>query len=938
MIDISQDFKDQRHGQLIYEFRISEDGGTTWQEIPAEAYPILPLGSLQQRTEDPEPFSFVGPDMELTCRNTSGYWTNAGKTGKVDGAGLVIFRVRSSILGQTEWIKHIQGPVDLTTIRTEAGSLVSFTVRGLLNMLDCYQANVQNATKLISYRTATDVVPGCPSRFVNWLSIEEVDQAHPVGLYELKWNAQEKTAAWAGGEWVEVLQSRTELVGRNGERIWVRSCIGSATAYMGESGEDISQWIAIKEGYPDNTYLKAACEPPITANLGTLKQNLAELVDLDVDQLEVRALDIQGKDAAVTSLQASAWGWNDYRKLTPQVLINLGANRWLISCMDGRLAGTHVITAGYAGVGGSYCYQITNIQQLSSTTYCGAIRAGDYVYMVEDTGGVSDFKRLLTNWKIARLSIYNLGLSTVDGLVGQKIFWKSLAYSADGDKLYMILDVSSTTARPYSLDFAAGTYTALGAAVNIDGPSMIPGVVPEGLNGVYNLYVWATARIVNNINATYLHVYDIDAATQTSYTLGYELDSYYDGISDLADITPISQSGQSVSIFDFVFLLRTGRMMWVSSEAFFAPQAGNDKLHKITIGSSQGLYITGTTKNYTTYSGWPPIPTFYRNTGLTYLYCPAIFREGLVGAELYITSGDNNGLNQTISAVNYYGGFMKITVDAPFTYPILENVSFKIQLAFVLETSSHIEQTSDYGDGKFLQNGLSSDGRGLMDIDNKKIIYEAAENGDSLIRGASLYSEKLCYCTPNNLYVADLAASTATTGGNQYPEVNVNDYENKSVREMLEDLAVSIYGRLIPSEHSGKLKLWSRGGTPMAVYTIARNQYRYAGQWEPYFNYDRVKVDDIEYGPVAVLNQNRELALTSPQICPFNKRSLAKAVYDNIGVGDRRHIIDTDWLIWLEPGDRVYLTLDDDTTKECDIIGTETDFGNKTHRLYLQEA
>lgn len=965
MIEVSQAFKDKRRGQLLYEFRLSDDGGQSWQEPPTSAYPILPLGSIQQRTEDPEPFSFVGPDMEITCRNQTGYWTNEDKTGKLD-AGMVLFRVRTSIAGTDEWIKHIQGPIDAGTVRTEAGGVVSFTVRGLLNMLDNYLANVYNAKQLVAYTDSSGPHPGFPPKYAKWISIKEIDQAHPEGLFELSFNAERRTFTWAGGAPVEILESpnyqgsiELTLVGRNGERLTIQSnSVATETQYfpteVGESNKDVSQWIYIKRtGLPAGYSVAAYC-PYITESFADLKANLADIVDLDLDPLKIRALDIQGDDAAIASLSAT-WDKSNTGYNAVMVL-GIGNNRWLVSSHSNPYRGTYIVEAGYVGVGGSYCYRITNIICLyGAPVYLKGRVYGNYAYLVADTDGVGHYMRFLNNWAIHRLNRFNLGLTTICDSTGagKPLFWSSVDYNPGDNKLYMVLVVSTSQGQIYRYDLSTGNFAAIGSAFATTGPTMLPGIISH-LSSAPNVYICISADKSAGKKIFKYIVYDIINTTQ--YTYDYETGSWDE--EDFAYIGPISigdYAGRYLTqypIYDIsrvTFVYNIGTIVYddylTSYETIFRPVGGKSKLLKVEILKTAGIFISGVAQDF-----MGPF-YYYVNNNTYYMYCARVYAP-LVGRTLTFTSGDNMSQSRVISMVDYglSGGAMKIWFASPFPNNIVSGDEWRIYEALTLSEDQKTQDVTDGGNGEKLVAGgykseatayiLSAERNKVWDLNRGRLILELAENGDTLQTALdySVDRKRLLCATPNNFYVADLDACHATTGGNQYPEVNVNDYDNKSVREMLEDLAVSTYGRLIPSEHYGKLKLWSRGGQQMEEFTISRNQYRYAGQWEPYFNYDIIKLDDVEYGPVAILNQNRVLSLSSPQICPFNKRSLAKAVYDNIGVGARRHIVDTDWLIWLEPGDRGYLELPNGSTVTCEIIGTETDFQNKTHRLYLQEV
>jgi len=809
--------------------------------------------------------------------------------------------------------------VDLGTLQTQAGGLVSFTVRGLLNTLDFHAANQYMAEKPVFTKTDSAVSSGYPSRFIGVLQIVDVDISHPEGLYELKWDNSRKTLSWAGGEAVALGYGITALVGRFGERIEVQGeGLMGWDAFLLYTRDAVSQWLYVK---PGGAYVQAVYEPTASCGLGDLKNNLTPLLDLDISN--ALAMTVKGEDACVTSVQASAFRNITAKKFNPRFIIDMGNSRWWVSSADpdSQWYGSYMITTGFIGVNGTNVYQIESVTYLGPVAMAAGVRQGDFVYFVHDDNNASYQSRLLTAWKIVKFNVNTLEWAEVAGLAGWSIFWKSLAMAQDN--IYMVLYQSapSIAHRIYALNFATGNYTAIAADLGVQrGFTMLPGCVTLDAGDAPGYY----AVLATGPDESYfrLVVYDITNDVAKSYTLNQKRLGDYKGFHSLAAIPNVKRFTGTWWLESLTFLVGYGNILqWQIP--------GDDKILKLSVDTSAGAFIEGTTCNFR-YGG-----IYFNNVSNLYLYCPRI-SQNIVGKKLAVRTGANVGQTTVVAAIVNYGNYMQIIFSTAFPYNFTSGIDFYITWTFTLADTMQEEWTEDWGRGTYLDPALAISDNKVYDVIDGKAVLSLADNldGPALAGAYSADKSKVLFATPNNIYAANISL---TGNRNQHPDVPVGDNDNKSVRALLEDVAKAAFSRLVPSEHYQKLALHPLvQGSPLPLYVIHRDQYRYAGQWQPLYSFDTIKVGDNEYGPVEILNSSRKLEIGSPQIHPSNENSLAYNIFACIGPDSRLHVIDTDWLVWLEPGDAVGLEVGDEILN-CAVLGTETDFENKTHRLYLKE-
>ena len=196
--------------------------------------------------------------------------------------------------------------------------------------------------------------------------------------------------------------------------------------------------------------------------------------------------------------------------------------------------------------------------------------------------------------------------------------------------------------------------------------------------------------------------------------------------------------------------------------------------------------------------------------------------------------------------------------------------------------------------------------------------------------------DHLLYATDKTLFWMNI------TGQNyDFASLPCSDFDDLSCRDVLQNLAVMRNAIILPSEHNKRLTFRYRGASlAFEDFELLSAQYRYDHSYRPYFNYTGVEIDGYFLG----VKTGLVLSLTCGLVQPAFKRSLALEILTNLYAGNRLHRIETDWQIYLEPGDNGILNYYDETLtppadieKQVMVLGVETDINRRVHTLTLLE-
>ncbi len=997
MIDVTQTYKDNLHGAKTWEIQVSAEGSTwndiTWQDCPVGAEIVKPLGSIQQMTEDPQPFRFVGPDMQLMARNTLGFWTSDVQTGRLDTGDTVYVRVRvSSTAG--EYITLIQGPIDSATFQKEPGDMVSFTVRGTLNALDYqlateYCANRQFAKTGWLNGTYT-VTGGAPVKFCDMLTIWPASNSGPDGCFKLFYDAKKKTISYDNGPARGILDMDGASFLISGET----TSQGVAAVYVlwGSMGtrtftalpsEDIETWIVQRHvvdaaSGTDICYLYD-CSP--VSSLANFKAKLTAAVDLDISTIPNLAI-----DTPEPSIYQHVN--DDGSDFYPAAIVGIGERTWLMSSWAGAYKGIWKVMISDDPM------EIISFSKISDSVACYMKLIGTDVVCLCDTSTNKDeftYKSFLVDGSLG-VSVIALATMTETTRVPfagfYEVAWKSFdALSAT--VAYCVIVTSGNNAQIYAIDIPGESASPVGSAFGASGPSMCPGCLVTNPSESY--YVCITAS------------YDFDGSLKyasrgwhigTSVYSAVILDINYDreevigpvGIASAYTETEVSGSVENPS---GVIVL-------------FDKLAYSDVDYKATKHTAAGgdvwviNYSTGdTTFVYGAVGAFPTIP----NTSKNWFYCAPIW-EDQTGKTLAFTSGSNAGESKVISAhtlqnITPPGGssmfVTKIAFGSDFTNVIANGDQFKIYETGVTLGDVVSTKIDELNGTTYLHNEIARVDDAYYEPSSYMVYNNTYRRRDvvgnewrpsaiaNFIRhtGTDSFGRKhslggiiypvygmVPHAFKKNLtgsMLAQVASSDRpwgagkdtdgramiagrymltfinTGGTTQKRQVSANQFENKTVREAIEEVATACNAYLFPSEHNRKLTLQYRGTMPTAVGGITRGQYQYDGLWSPRLPVDLLTIDGERRGNTVADKFGQELSLSSPQTHPSNRKSIANDIWEFLSQSRRWHKVITDWLIWHEPGDVVNLAVSSDTAKECLIVSTETDPESLAHSMTLLE-
>ena len=945
MIDLTQAYKDALFGPLKYLIQISEDNGVSWVTLPMGAEVVSPLGSLTGETEI-EPFQFVGSDIEITAFNENGYWTNSSKTGKLDTGLAIKFRIKTAPQAiADEWVQLIEGYVDLSTVTNyRTGYTVCFTVRGTLNVLDSVLANYVLADRPATY----------PWKFGGWLQVVSVDGAHPEGLFELKLDASEAKISWDNGIGKSInTDSDIVLTGQNYNVITVRNLRGTqAATSLAQTSGTISQWVAIKS--VDS--VKGYYQPFVSLPMDRLKALIYDYVDLDYSGVE--SFPIKRPDPNIINyVPERLFGSTTFTHLEPVCVVGLDNNRWLISFDN----------PGTTGITGAYVLTITEtpyfkVQSLAAfdpahLTGVGPIvnayRTTTYLYLLGEATGENHHRYLNTissGWKIYK---YNLATGAYIGVYGGvgALLWKSFAGFADDD-FYGAIITTGILAKTNRIQISGASlaFTVKSLSAYQVGVSMCPGVV-----SLRQVYICATGYIDSTDNKVKVYLQIYDTVNNINYSVLTEIASDYDQVYSFYNLGPVSMAKRNVvAENNGIFLETFGLYIMLGPITYTAgtktKQLNSDKaeLHGVLIDEYTGyLYIIyGIAKNY---SG-----NYFNciSTGQTgYVFMddlPDWQSATIVGRSIVFTSATNGaivGVVKTITAferIEYMTDRFcsKITFDTALPATLSAGDAFKVYTAGFSLTSARYEYDKIDDDIQFIKEGpmvgtfttIPQSTGFLAGVDfvkafgDKELLFKNVPGGYPLAGDYNADGTRILIVTQDNIQVVDLnQADGIDTTPEQYPEVALADFGDKTLRDAIQEVAISANCFLMPSEHNKKLSLIYRGKTITPVFTLLNTEYKEGPRATPYYDYDAIELNDKKAGVFYAGNKQRDLSLTTQTTPDAYSQSLANDILDHIGSGDRTHEIVVSGRLELEPGDEGYLELKNGTQVTGRILGISTD-------------
>lgn len=928
-------------GPMKYRIEISEDNGISWQTIPSGADIISPLGTLSGETEL-EPFDFKGPDIELTAFNQDGYWTNSAKTGKLDTGLAVKMRILESPQSiANEWVQLIDGYIDLSSVVNYRTAFTCFfTVRGTLNILDSVLANFVLAGRPARY----------PHKFGGWLEIVEVDPSYPEGLYELKFDAGEQKISWDNGPGQSINTSSVlYLKGQTGNQIAVRNMRNQtdATALPQTSGT-ISQWIAVKVDHADANK-KRAYQPNVSMPLSELKLNVYEYVDLNLD--EVSSIPIKRPDANIVNYNCGFVN-NAFERMQPVHVVGIDANRWLISLDGGVYTGNFVLTVTndpYFKVQSFTRFDPSNLG--SNAIIINSYRSSDMLYLlVEDA--VERKHSYLNNtnqWYLYKYTLATMAFAGYNGGTGSILYKSFVGYSNNNFYAGIMTDATHAKINKIvSSDTAALAYTLLTDNF-IPGVSMCPGVI-----SLEQFYVCLSSFIntTDNTINTYLQIYDIK--NNQSYSIMGDIDSPYEP-NRYWQFGPVGIGKNNVIVDYGVTLINTLGVFILMGPIAYSDNLQNPlnsddtKLYEVLINDPDASISMLSSKAV----DWDKyISTGSYNT----FYFPYVEYTAKAGDIVKWTSGANAGITKIISSITtIFSGTSAVLVRIVLTTNLLQPISgvanaqdtFEIYPGSMsLTNATYKYKTKNHSGINLIKESIITAGTipqstGFFVDESEAIsfddnsLYKNVPGGYPLAGDYNLDGTRILIATQDNLQVVDINQKTTP---NQYPEVALADFEDKNLRDAVQEEAISANCHLMPSEHNKRLSLIYRGKAANPQFTILNTEYSEGPRATPYYDYDAVELNGKKAGMFTAGNRQREISLTAQTTPDAYSQSLAYDILKHIGSGDRTHEIQVVGRIELEPGDEGFVELENGKTKTIMLLGHNTDPETLGRNLIVRES
>ena len=954
-------------GPMKYRIEISEDNGISWQTIPSGADIISPLGTLSGETEL-EPFDFKGPDIELTAFNQDGYWTNSAKTGKLDTGLAVKMRILESPQSiANEWVQLIDGYIDLSSVVNYRTAFTCvFTVRGCLNILDSVLANFVLADRPATY----------PHKFGGWLKINSIDQSTPEGLYELRYDASTQMISWDNGPAVNIgIRGAPSLTGQSGNSLSVENMLfyhGDEAYALRQKSGTISQYIAVKSVSGVKTVLQNNLSLP----LSWFKTKIANNIDLDISQVSAFPV-ANGDHTTVNYIPDQLLASSAFSRLYPVHVFSLAANKWYISFSGGALTGLYVLTVDTT----DYLKVQSFVSAEALINEAGAVVVNsfitnNYCYLFCETQYRTDHRtnNTVRTWVIKKYrKSDNAQVGSYNGAINY-LLWKSLAIKAD-DTFYGFIrtDDGSTDwpAKVYLIALSGTstiTITVKTTGIVRPGPSMCPAVISVG-----QYYIMASVYVdyTDNKGKVYLNLYDI--TNNQAFNILSEIEHTWDDF-DYYRMGPIAMARNRISnVIDGrvdtetlgVYLLM-GNIKYNRTDSH-ALVSGDSYIKQILIGnfSNPVVRVTSEAKDYD--------GTTYISTNETAkVYCP-YFSTNVIDMNLIWTSGNNNTQSQEISAQSDCFATIAtrryhltiLTVSLPYTNPIVgesivtgepDGDDFKIVTdVFNASTARFTYKDVDVTDPVYLSEGSANPDTatvgpvsvGLIATikDCRSLRYGhdiiASNIGESYVMAGGFNSagDRLLLATQDNIIVTDIyTGATGEVQPNQYPEVALADFEDKNLRDAVQEAAISANCHLMPSEHNKRLSLIYRGKAANPQFTILNTEYSEGPRATPYYDYDTVTLNDKRAGVFTAGNRQRDISLTAQTTPDAYSQSLAHDILKHIGSGDRTHEIQVVGRIELEPGDEGFVELENGTIKTIMLLGHNTDPETLGRNLIVRES
>lgn len=866
MIELTPAFKKAiKSGPLKYLIQISEDDGVAWQDIPDGAQPMSPLGELSGETEI-TPFQFVGSDIEISCFNRDGFWTNSAGTGKLDTGYAV--KARLKIAPQSidnEWCQLIEGYIDLGSVtRYRTAFTVVFTVRGVLNTLDSVLANYVLADRSAKY----------PHKFGGWLEIVSVDGAHPDGLFELKFDASEQKISWDNGPGQSInTSSNIVLTGQSGNVITVRNMrSGTDATSLPQTSGTIIQWIAIKyiQSPTTGNYFKAALQPNTCMTLAQFKQAVYQYVDLNLDGVE--SIPIKRPDANIINYNVDFVNYY-FTRMQPVHVVGIDANRWLISFDGGVITGNYILT-----VSDTDYFKVQSFARFDPSDLPGIIvnsyKSSTSLYLLCETATTRkhSYSNIITDWTITK---YTLSLGFVCRATGTTtgIFYKSFVGFGDNDFCF---------AKPTGVgepNYAVTMRVTMGTTVPITlSYTTVSGEYDTGVTMAPACYIH---------NSIYVCITGVTNATNKKTDVYLQIYRRNDGRtwSQLAEIEPVYDPTNKLK-------LQYGPISVVKNDGAI-------------------LKADGTVETY--------IPSFYLLMG-------AIKYDATIGS---ITRQPFNSDKQDLYKISFTKAFPNSGYIPGIVYDKKTISSNFISGTSLLKTIELVRESIGLIVNKDTAFELNHD---------NEILYKNVPGGYPLAGDYNSDGTRILIATQDNLQVVDLnmAGGTDTTP-NQYPEVALADFEDKTLREAVEQAAISANCFVMPSEHNKRLSLIYKGKAVNPVFTLLNTEYKEGPKATPYYDYDAVEVNGKRAGVFSAGNRQRDISLTTQTTPDAYSQSLAVDILKHIGSGDRTHEIIANGRVELEPGDEGYLELENGTQTEVMILGHNTNPESLDRSLIVRE-
>lgn len=947
MIELTPAFKEAlKTGPVKYQIQVSDDG-QAWQDLPGGAEAMLPLGSLTGETEI-QPFEFTGSDIEVTANNENGYWSNNAKTGKLDTGIQTRMRIKIAPTSiSNEWVQLISGYIDLATVTNYRHEYrVVFIVRGQLNVIDNVLANYVLADMPATY----------PRRFWGWLTITEVDPAHPEGLFELKYDNSNQKLYWNNGTGYYIDLDKIQLFGQTGNYIK----IDKWQLAEADSKQSVSQWIAIKK---NSSGVLTAYQTPAAMPIAHLKNKIYNNVNLDIS--EVSEYPIAGPDPnAINYIPEQLLGSSDFTYLSPTHVMMVDANRWLISFDGGALTGIYLLTTEESPFFKVQSFLRFDPSNLSDNAIMlngyNSLYTDNYIYLLceETATRIHPIYNYVTTWKIYK---YTTGLVFVGAYAGTgNLLYKSFAGKSD-DNFYGLIKTSATKAKINKIVISSGAL-----AYTLKSPEYHPGVsFCPGTIALGQFYAFFTGYSDTTENKVKVYVVLHDTANDTNYPILTEittpLDPYRSWQFGPVDISAISTIRYKLMVRESLGLfVLLGPINWDGTTARYKLLSDRNELHEV--------YADNVDSPLVRYSGYVENYTGYISTGqTTYFYCSQI-SDNIVGMTVEFTSGANVGETRAISAQEQIyrlglGFITKITMavalpnivngGSPFVGK--DGDAFKIYTgAFSLvsaryEYIKHDEQVNIIKQGQDSQvspaswttetTGFMANRESVYGFRARDEMFKNNKQGYPVAGDFSKDGSKILIASKDVILVYNINNELSSINNpKQYPEVAYADFDDKTLRDVVEDVARSCNAYLMPSEHNGKLSLIYKGNSPAISFTILVGEYRAGSRYTPYYNYDLVKCNGKSAGIIYAGNKQRSLDVSTQATPEAYSQSLALDILNKMPSGDRLHDIVVNGRLELEPGDFGYLETVDGSTKKVMIMSINTNPTTVEREMLLIEV